>query len=63
MNLKLSEVVKAAGPSTEDPAKVRVQIDRPGEESASTTLAELISGAVDDIVIRQGDVVTVSVLP
>ena len=63
VNLKLSEVVTAAGPSTQDPTKVLVQIARPGEETASTTLDKLLSGEVDDVVIKQGDVITVSVQP
>lgn len=62
-NMKLSQVVAAAGPAAEDTSKVRVQIDRPGEESATTTLDQLISGAVEDITLKSGDVITVSVLP
>ena len=62
-DLKLSQIVVAAGPSTEDPTKVGVQIDRPGEETAKTTLDQLLSGAVEDIAVKTGDVITVGVLP
>lgn len=62
-NVKLSDVVAAAGPSTEDPKKVSIHIERRGEQPATTTLDQLQSGAVDDIVVKPGDVITIGVLP
>jgi hypothetical protein len=62
-DLKLSQIVVAAGPSTEDATKVSVQIDRPGEESAKTTLDDLLTGKVEDISVKANDVITISVLP
>lgn len=62
-DLKLSQAVIAAAPGTRDSTKVGVQIARPGEEAADTTLDQLVSGAVEDVQLKAGDVITVSVKP
>lgn len=61
--LKLSQAVVAAAPATEDHTKVRVTIDRPGEDSATTTLDQLLTGAVEDVTLKNNDSVTISVAP
>jgi hypothetical protein len=62
-DLRLSQIIVAAGPSSEDPTKVGVQIDRSGEETAKTTLDQILSGAVEDVMVKSGDVITIGVLP
>jgi hypothetical protein len=60
---KLSQVVAAAGPASQDPAKVHVTLARPNEEPASTTLADLLSGASQDVTVQADDQITVEVIP
>lgn len=60
---KLSQVVAAAGPASEDPAKIRVTIARQGEEPATTTLADLLQGTAQDIAVQAGDQITVELMP
>ena len=52
-----------ANPTSQDPAKVRITIAREGADPATTTLADLKAGTVEDVVIQGGDVITISIDP
>ena len=60
-SLTLAQAIVAAGLVETDGAKVKVKIERQGEEPSTALLSEILSGETVNPTLLPGDVVTVTV--